>query len=131
MVPVSVVTNLQLLEVLFLVVVVSNLERWLGKYFTSCSDLLIFLSFLPIFPLFSSFFFFFKIILLQSRLGFPGGSGSKESACIAGDLSSMPGSGRSPGEGNSNPLQYYCLENPMDRGALWATVHGWQRVVHD
>ena len=53
----NVVTNLQLLEVLFLVVVVFNLEHWLGEYFTSCSDLLIFLSFLPIFPLFSSFFF--------------------------------------------------------------------------
>ena len=41
-----------------------------------------------------------------------------------GDLGSIPGSGRSPGEGNGNPLQYSCLENPMDRGAWWATVHG-------
>ena len=41
----------------------------------------------------------------------------------AGDPGSIPGSGRSPGEGNGNPLQYYCLENPMDRGALWVTVH--------
>ena len=57
-------------------------------------------------------------------LGFPGGSEGKESACIAGDLGLIPGLGRSPGEGNSNPLQYYCLENPMDRGAWWATVHG-------
>ena len=40
------------------------------------------------------------------------------------DLGSIPGSGRSPGEGNGNPLQYSCLENPMDRGAWWATVHG-------
>ena len=46
-----------------------------------------------------------------------------ESACYAGDLGSIPGSGRSPGEGNGNPLQYSCLENPMDRGAWWATVH--------
>ena len=46
------------------------------------------------------------------------------SACNARDMSSIPGSGRSPGEGNGNPLQYSCLENPMDGGAWWATVHG-------
>ena len=46
------------------------------------------------------------------------------SACNAGDLGLIPGSGRSPGEGNGNPLQYSCLENPMDRGAWWAIVHG-------
>ena len=56
-------------------------------------------------------------------LGFPGGSDSKESACNAGDLGLIPGSGRSPGEGNGNPLQYSCLENSMDRGAWWATVY--------
>ena len=56
--------------------------------------------------------------------GCPGGSDGKESACNAGDLGSIPGLGRSPGEGNGNPLQYSCLENPMDRGAWWATVHG-------
>ena len=48
----------------------------------------------------------------------------KESACNAGDPGSIPASGRSPGEGNGNPLQYSCLENSMDRGAWWATVHG-------
>ena len=48
----------------------------------------------------------------------------KESACSVGDLGSIPGSGRSPGGGNGNPLQYSGLENPMDRGAWWATVHG-------
>ena len=53
-----------------------------------------------------------------------GGSDSKESACIAGDPGSIPGSGRSSGEGNGNPLQYSCLENPIDRAAWWATVHG-------
>ena len=47
----------------------------------------------------------------------------KASACNAGDLGLIPGSGRSPGEGNGNPLQYSCLENPIDGGALWATVH--------
>ena len=59
-------------------------------------------------------------------LGFTGGSEAKASASNAGDLGSIPGLGRSPGEGNGNPLQYSCLENPMDGGALWATVH---RVV--
>ena len=54
----------------------------------------------------------------------PGGSDSKESASNAGDLGSIPGSGRSPGEENGNALQYSCLENPMDRGTWWATVHG-------
>ena len=57
-------------------------------------------------------------------LGFPGGSDAKESTCNAGDLGSNPGLGRSPGEGHGNPLQYSCLENPMDRGAWWAIVHG-------
>ena len=57
-------------------------------------------------------------------LGFPGGSEVKVSACNAGDLGSIPGLGRSPGEGNGNPLQYSRLENPMDGGAWWATVHG-------
>ena len=58
-------------------------------------------------------------------MGFPGGSVGKESACNSGEPSSIPGLGRSPGEGNGNPLQYSCLGNPMDRGALWATVvHG-------
>ena len=54
---------------------------------------------------------------LHSVTGFPGGSEIKASACNAGDPGSIPGSGRSPGEGNSNPLQYSCLENPMDREA--------------
>ena len=56
--------------------------------------------------------------------GFPGDSDSKESACNAGDLSSIPGLGRSPGEGNDNPLQYPCLGNLMDRGAWRAAVYG-------
>ena len=57
-------------------------------------------------------------------MGFPGGSVGKESACSVGDEGSIPGSGRSPGGGHSNPLQYSCLENPMDGGAWWAIVHG-------
>ena len=62
-------------------------------------------------------------------MGFPGGSDGKESACNVGDLDSIPGLGRSPGDlqeifVHSNPLQYSCLESSMDRGAWWATVHG-------
>ena len=60
---------------------------------------------------------------LITRKSFPGSSDGKASAYNAGDPSSIPGSGRSPGEGNGNPLQYSCLENPMDQGAWWATVH--------
>ena len=56
--------------------------------------------------------------------GFPGGSDGKEFAYSVGDTGSIPGLRRSPGEGNGNPLQYSCLENPMDRGAWRATVHG-------
>ena len=57
-------------------------------------------------------------------MGFPGGSEVKASASNAGDPGSFPGSGRYPGEGNGNPLQYSCLENPIDGGAWRATVHG-------
>ena len=56
--------------------------------------------------------------------GFPGGSDSKESTCSVGDLGSIPGLGRSPEGRHGNPCQYSCLENPMDRGAWRATVHG-------
>ena len=63
--------------------------------------------------------------------GFPGSSVSKESACSARDPCLIPGSGRYPGEGNNKPLQYSCLENPMDRGAWRATAHGVARVGHD
>ena len=55
---------------------------------------------------------------------------SKETTCNAGDTGSIPGSGRSPGGGHSKPLQYSCLENPIDRGVLRATVHGVTRVRH-
>ena len=58
------------------------------------------------------------------KMGFPAGSEFKASTCNEGDLGLIPGSGRSPGEGNDNALQYSCLENPMNGGAWWATVHG-------
>ena len=78
------------------------------------------------------FFIFFSVLYLSTsslthmmlyHLGFPGGTEVKVSACNAGDLGSIPGSESSPGEGNGNPLQYSCLENPMDGGAWWVTVH--------
>ena len=62
--------------------------------------------------------------MLSLKMNFPGGSEGKASVCNAGDLGSIPGSGRSPGEGSGNPLQYSRLGNPMDRGAWQATVHG-------
>ena len=61
--------------------------------------------------------------LSLSSLGFPGGSVDKESAYDAGDRGSIPGSGRSPGEENGYPFQYSCLENSIERGAWWATIH--------
>ena len=61
----------------------------------------------------------------------PDGSVDKESACNAGDACLIPGSGRSPGGGNGSPLHYSCLENPMNRRAWWAIVHGVARVRHD
>ena len=65
---------------------------------------------------------------------FPGGSDAKESACNGGALGLIPGSGKFPGEGNGNPLQYSCLKNSMDKGAWWATVlgvtEGWIQLSH-
>ena len=71
------------------------------------------------------FHFLISLCLIGSAFiwGCPGGSEVKASACNVGDLCSIPGSGRSPGEGNGNPLQYSCLENLMDGGAWRATVH--------
>ena len=69
---------------------------------------------------------------LVSNLGFPGGSLAKNSPVSAGDMGSIPGSGRFPGEGNGSPLQYSCLGNPMDRGA-WQGDTPWchKRVRHE
>ena len=68
--------------------------------------------------------FTYLVIILWINAEVGGGSDGKESACNPGDPDSIPGSGRSPGEGNGYPLQYSCLENPMDRGAWRAKVHG-------
>ena len=64
-------------------------------------------------------------------MGFPGGSDGKESTCNAGDLGLIPGSERSPAEGNGNPLQYSCLGNPVDRGPGGLQSMGLQRVRHN
>ena len=66
-----------------------------------------------------------ELKLKRALTGFPGGSDSKESACSTGDLGLIPESGRCPEKGNDYPLQYSCLENSMDRGIWWATVHGF------
>ena len=79
-----------------------------------------------------SHFYIHTCVHIFANIGFSGGSGSRESACNAGDLDSIPGLGRSPGGGHGNPLQYSCLENSMARGAWWAAVHGvaksWTRL---
>ena len=79
--------------------------------------------------------FFFSLLSCKSSLYIlrenPNSSVGKETTCSAGDLGSIPGSGRSPGKGNGNTLQYSCLENPMDRGAWQATVHGVSRVRYN
>ena len=67
--------------------------------------------------------FLFFFLWLSTHTGFPGGSDSKESACNARDQGFIPGSGRSPGEMKSDPLQSICLENPIDRGAQQAVTH--------
>ena len=72
------------------------------------------------YTVYAQFFF----LLSRLVMGFPGGSEVKATACNAGDPGSIPGWGKSPGEGNGNPLQYSCLENPMEGGAWEATVHG-------
>ena len=77
-------------------------------------------------PMFSSKSFIVSGFTFRSLIHFefPGGSEVKASAWNVGDQGSIPGSGRSPGEGNDNPLQCSCLENPRDRGAWWAAVYG-------
>ena len=102
------------LKVPFLPICLGVMSQSSQFYFTSSSNLFLF----PC--LFSSSF---ALILSQAWTTFPRGSDSKASAYNVGDRGSIPGSGRSSGEGNANPLQYSCLENPMDGGAWQATVH--------
>ena len=70
-------------------------------------------------------FIYVKSILYSENRGFPNGSVVKNPPANIGDTDSMPGLGRSPGEGNGHPFQYSCLGQPMDRDAWWATVHGF------
>ena len=86
-----------------------------------------------------SYVFYWPIVIfiwrrkwkIRSDLYFPGSSDGKDSACNVGELGLIPGLGRSPVEGNGNPLQYSCLENPMDRGAWQATYSPWGRKESD
>ena len=98
-------------------------------------------TFLPMFTMLDKFYwwsryfqnsgrsnlFLYLLLLVNTPKGFPCGSEGKESACNAEDPGSIPGSGRSLGEGNGNPLQYSCLENPMNRGTWCARVHGLRK----
>ena len=74
----------------------------------------------------------YQIFIDPRDIHLPSSSNSKESACNAGDPNSVPRLGRFPGGGHGNPIQYSCLENPMNRAAWWATVHGvtkcWTRL---
>ena len=67
----------------------------------------------------------------EQNLCFSGGSEVKESTCQPGDMGSIPGSGKFPGEGNGSPVQYSCLGNPMEREAWQGTVHGVAKVIHE
>ena len=82
-------------------------------------------------PYFSEKMNLFHLVFGITELGFPGSSDGKASAYDVGDLGSIPGSGRSPGEGNGNPLQYSCLENPTDREPGMLQPMGSQRVGPD
>ena len=107
---------------------------WTGRFFTTSttweaqSPIIwsLLQKFLYIFDPFDSFLASSRAFLVAQRLKHLPAMRSevKASACNAGDLGLIPGSGRSPGEGNGNPLQYSCLENPINGGAWWATVHG-------
>ena len=110
-----------------------RLEHCLSFWMQWCLKLLL-LQTLHSIPKYSLFNFSIMTMNRWIRHAFPGGSEVKASACNVGDLGSIPGSGRSPGEGSGTPLQYSCLKNPMDGGAWWATVHevakSWTRLSH-
>ena len=103
----------------------TDFEYFFYNYYSSFRILLEFLIYysLPSYSICLSRFNF-SILFLLFDLGFPCSSVGKESACSAVDPGLIPGSRRSPEEGNGNPLQYPCLENLMDRGSWWAVVHG-------
>ena len=101
-----------------------SVKNTMGILIENTSNLWITLGSMDILTMFQSMDVFPFMYIFYNFGGFPGGSDGKASACNAGDPGSFPGSGRSPGEGNGNPLQHSCLENPMKRGAWYATVHG-------
>jgi len=77
------------------------------------------------------FYLKFEFVLLRFHIGLPWWPSGKESTCQVGDVGSIPGSGRSPGVGNGNPLQCPCLESPIGKGAWQVTVHDVTRAKHD
>ena len=89
----------------------------------TCEDIILKFQYITI-TILKKTHFGFSLKYLCSSKGFPGGWVVKNLPAHAEDVDLIPGSGRSPGGGNGNPLQYSCLGNPMDRGAWWATVHG-------
>ena len=103
-------TNVVILILTNVVIFVPNLFSFLCLYFSSSPE---------------------AASTMDLAMGFLRGSDGKDTACNAGDPGSIPGSGRSPGEGNGNPLQYSCLENPVDKGAWGAESLGLQRIRHD
>ena len=106
-----------------------NFEHYFASVWDECNCALVWIFFVFLwywnFELEVIFCIFLRIVLI-----FPGGSDGKASAYSAGDLGSIPGSGRSPGEGNGNLLQYSCLENPMDR-RTWLAYRSWGRKESD
>ena len=116
---------ISLIEV-FLSVLCHLLHLESPSFFSSCISSADVFSCYPYHVMNRVYHFFCLFILKESRAS-PVTQWGKDSTCNAGDTgdaSSIPGSGRSPGGGNGIPLQYSCLRNPMDRGALWVTVHG-------
>ena len=125
-------------EILFSLefMIVKNASRMMVKFFNLCFlfleyAIIIIRTLLTINRLFATWAVIFHKLDWIWIWGLPQSSVGKESSCNAGDSGLIPGSGRSPGEGNGNSLQHSCLENPMDRGALRATVHGVARVGHN
>ena len=98
-------------------------KNWTDSWFTMWYKFMLYSKVIQLYINIYTYTFIYVCVCVYIYI-FCGGSDGKKSGCNAGDLDSIPGSGRSPGEGSGNPLQYSCLDNPMNRGAWQATVHG-------